>query len=365
MFSEALTFDIVYLALAGIFIKPLFILWLVSLCLARRKSDPVRMGFLWMKFVFPLEVIALTLDVLSGVAAALLQSWSDDDTQTWSSDVIDSLNMVNVRTGSTGTLFEHLADVFLIFTFAELGIGFLRVLDQKSTGFQKAIRYSAFAVGGILFVLSLAWCGKLQATWTQYFDYLNDSRSRAAYLDVEKNLKIARKIGGAIDILFWITSILMIIVASFVVHRHSRMLLKSAILLLVATILNFVRHTWLLVYAVRWSLNDNAGAITYAVYVVEPLCNIWPMFVLLVLLFVLSIRKREGLWSTQQPWGDNQPVMYPYMQQQQMYQPYPPQQQQQIYQPYPPQQTTYVVPPQQGLAQQPAQQYIQELEHKA
>jgi hypothetical protein len=53
MDSDALTWTIVNVVLTGIFIKPLFVLWLVSLCLARRKSDHARVGFTWMKLVFP------------------------------------------------------------------------------------------------------------------------------------------------------------------------------------------------------------------------------------------------------------------------------------------------------------------------
>lgn len=55
--SDTLILAIVNVVLTGIFIKPLFIIWLVSLCLARRKSDHARVGFTWMKLVFPFYIL--------------------------------------------------------------------------------------------------------------------------------------------------------------------------------------------------------------------------------------------------------------------------------------------------------------------
>lgn len=51
------TYLIVNTVLVGIFIKPLFILWCISLCLARRRNDPARTAFTWLKVVYPLMVL--------------------------------------------------------------------------------------------------------------------------------------------------------------------------------------------------------------------------------------------------------------------------------------------------------------------
>lgn len=45
------------IVLAGLWVKPLAILWFISLCLARRKSDPARDGIAWMKAVFPVWIV--------------------------------------------------------------------------------------------------------------------------------------------------------------------------------------------------------------------------------------------------------------------------------------------------------------------
>ncbi len=48
---------IVDAALAGIMIKPLFIIWVLGFCLARRRSDHARVAFTWLKIVFPFEIL--------------------------------------------------------------------------------------------------------------------------------------------------------------------------------------------------------------------------------------------------------------------------------------------------------------------
>lgn len=55
--ADLLVWTIVNVVLTGIFIKPLFIIWLVSLCLARRRSDHARIGFTWLKLVFPIYTL--------------------------------------------------------------------------------------------------------------------------------------------------------------------------------------------------------------------------------------------------------------------------------------------------------------------
>jgi hypothetical protein len=51
-----------------------------------------------------------------------------------------------------------------------------------------------------------------------------------------------------------------------------------------------------------------------AVTIIQPLLDVWPLFILLVLLFVISIRKQKGLWSLHQPWMTTQHTLAPAMQ---------------------------------------------------
>ena len=128
----------------------------------------------------------------------------------------------------------------------------------------------------------------------------------------------------------------------------------------------FIRLTWDLAAVATWTLPDRSDGTPVAFNAVDPILNSWVMFVILVLLFAIGVRKKKGLWSTHQPWMDNMSQMPPV---QAVPGPggwvqgggYP--QLQPAYQQYPPQQYVYAVPQQhQGwVQQQPMQHYSQEL----
>jgi hypothetical protein len=125
---------------------------------------------------------------------------------------------------------------------------------------------------------------------------------------------------------------------------------QSCVLFLVATILQFIRAVWSVVYDAAWILP--AGAIVPEVVpaVVDPVLNEWSLFVLLTLVFVIGRRKLGGLWTTQQPWnqGGVAPPMMP--QQQEQHQGQWGQAAPMVYQ-----QPVYGAPPQSGWQQQPQQ----------
>jgi hypothetical protein len=78
--------------------------------------------------------------------------------------------------------------------------------------------------------------------------------------------------------------------------------LQSAVLFLVAVILQFIRSLWSVIYDAAWILQYNE--IPEAVpNVVDPILNEWALFVVLVLVFVVGRRQLGGLWSTPQPWN--------------------------------------------------------------
>lgn len=139
--------------------------------------------------------------------------------------------------------------------------------------------------------------------------------------------------------------------------------LQSCVLFLVSTILNFVRHTWNLAYTARWILND-AYIVPPAISIVDPILDVWPFFVLAVLLFVICIRKQLGLWTVMQPWMDGTATMAPVMQPPMYAVPMQGYNGQPMgYPQYPPQQMAYGVGPQQQqmpppMMQQQQQQHI-------
>jgi len=50
-----------------------------------------------------------------------------------------------------------------------------------------------------------------------------------------------------------------------------------------------------------YSLNDMIPPEYYPI--IDGIFNIWMLFIIVVMLFTMGIRKQKGLWSTQQAWG--------------------------------------------------------------
>ena len=82
-------------------------------------------------------------------------------------------------------------------------------------------------------------------------------------------------------------------------------------MLLSAAIINFVRFIWKTAYDAAFTIRlySNVGRsgplLTVPMYVrvIDPILNIWPFAVIMILLFVVGIRKMNGLWSNPQAHG--------------------------------------------------------------
>lgn len=123
------------------------------------------------------------------------------------------LLQVNARCDATGFLFMRSADVALIITLAELGIGFLYALSRTQDGLQKAVRYGVCACGAVMFILVIASFGLLQSIWSKYFDYIHHDR----YSNIDFDAAI--KLTCAVDIMLWLLCLPLLAFASFVVHK--------------------------------------------------------------------------------------------------------------------------------------------------
>ena len=93
---------------------------------------------------------------------------------------------------------------------------------------QKAFRFIAYGYGFLLLVLGVAFYGIETAAWNTYFDFqFNEGFSSdfnvttGADLIDETNAKLhtARQLITAFDVLHWIGTIALVVLASFVVHK--------------------------------------------------------------------------------------------------------------------------------------------------
>ncbi len=255
--------------------------------------------------------------------------FSDSDDPQLDLDLTDA----TFRLNNIGEFLEVISNVLLLITLVELGNGFLYCLAGARSTAQKILRFAAYGYGFLLLVLGVAFFGLETAAWNIYFGFQSDGGfsqpgeddTQASVVDATNaKLKTARQLITVFDILHWIGTIAVVVFASYIVHKckNSNLLRyvslsarstlsrphdadmcppkQSAILFLVATILDFVRCVWDVAYDATWVLPDQDAVTPLWLAIVEPILDTWPVFVLLVLLFTMGVRKKDGLWSTQQ-----------------------------------------------------------------
>ncbi|KAH8695154.1 hypothetical protein BGW36DRAFT_382207 [Talaromyces proteolyticus] len=301
-------FIIVDVALRGIMIKPLLLIWLISLCLVRRRNDPARVAFSYLNAACPFLMVCLTLFV-AGDAVAIAQTTLEQDDET-----NNLLSDLQYRVYSVGYLFQVVADILTVCCLVELGNGLLLSVKQQRTAFQTVLRYVAIGVGSLIFVLSLAQFSIDNVQYTNYFNYLNHRLTHYDYggdttaptfdyASFDHSLTIALDLSVTCDVLLLVTTAATLGYAAYVLHqcRSCPGLRNSTVLFLVATILSLLRYSWAIAIDTAWELPNVTMPLVYA-DIVDPIINIWTFFVILVLLFVIGRRKQDGVWSTPQQW---------------------------------------------------------------
>ncbi|KAH8763323.1 hypothetical protein F5883DRAFT_677296 [Diaporthe sp. PMI_573] len=187
-----------------------------------------------------------------------------------------------------------------------MGNGFLFCLTQTRTGLQKAMRYTAIATCVILAMLTIALFGVYNA---QYSQYLN---SWYGHLYEDALYVAGSRMSSALNFLTFFWALALLAFAAVVFHKTKRnyVLKNSAMLFLIAAVLNLITRLYMLIYISIFVLSnfydyDRYETIT-ALFFVDPIINVWIFVAVASLVCTILIRKRNGLWTTLQPWMDAQ-----------------------------------------------------------
>ncbi|KAK3347146.1 hypothetical protein B0T25DRAFT_634384 [Lasiosphaeria hispida] len=298
------------IVLYGIFVTPLFILWCISLCIARRKGDPARAGIAWIKAVYPLWILYLVLHTI-GYALRLWTYLVEYDNDVFSSrsdftTISRAVSQASDRFYDIARLFMYLANILLLIAFFELSNGFLLCLNGGTPPpLQKRLRYAILSFALLVFALAIAYLGTGEQFYSTYYDYLAlPGVDSAIEVKLANEANTSNRLGAAVDILLWIASLPAIGYASLVVHqtKNHPPLHDPAILLLASTALASLRLLCLMIITARYFLDPSQAFIPpYVTLTVGPLFDAVCMFVVLVLLFTLAARKQKGLWSVPPP----------------------------------------------------------------
>ncbi|POS70820.1 hypothetical protein DHEL01_v210787 [Diaporthe helianthi] len=287
----------VNLAFTAIMIVPLVVILCLTFSRAPRSNDPARGSIPYLMVMLPLALIWLVMTLIAGI----LGFASTSSPLGGGGDILHA----QVRIGAIASLAAYWSDILIIMVLVELGNGFLFCVAEARTGLQKGMRYVAIGTSAILAILAIAIFGITNAEVSKYFHSGSPS--------VDDSLGDARvKLGTVIIVVTFIWSVALVAFAAIVLYkaRHNYALKNSAILFLVATIMNLISHLYILIYTAMFVLTGFILASDYETYTaimfVDPILNIWTWVVALSLVCTILIRKQKGLWATMQPWMDQQ-----------------------------------------------------------
>ncbi|KAG6009011.1 hypothetical protein E4U21_003342 [Claviceps maximensis] len=303
MVNDATVWTIVHAAITGFMVLPIVMVGILSLVLARRRRDPARRAFSWLKGCHPLLLVSISCIISADVLNVILYSWQNDagyyDTVNHTRDDISAIIRSERYLSFAGNLFEHSVDIFFVLILVELGNGLMYTLEGQSRPYQLRLRYAAYVTIIVLICIVLAYFGQPASAWVAYW---NSSENNASYVQLTQSLKVVSKIGASFYIPSWAVSICQIVYASFVVYKHKAGVAtrQVALLYLIITILDFVRWTLFVVLYARWILPSADNPWWWNL--VDALGNTWLRFMQLVLLLIIGMRRRKGIWTTQQAW---------------------------------------------------------------
>ncbi|KAK3343478.1 hypothetical protein B0T25DRAFT_300208 [Lasiosphaeria hispida] len=282
-------------------ILPLLILWGISLRSTHRKGDPARGAFAWIKTLFPLYILSLLLYTI-GRAMYLFAVHNPNVVPGRTKPILKALDFLTL----TARYLEDIADILLLVALIELGSGFLISLYNGPSKRAKLARYATFALGLAFFMITSAYFALSAEYWYRYHGWWAavqpDGSSAPPYNTgpPHSNPQVGL-LGNAFNVLLWVAVLPIVGYAAYVVHKtkHAPHLGQSAILFLVATLLDFFRLTVGMVTSALYELRERSITRPLSLtYITQPTLNTVPWFVLLVLLFVIGIRKNKGLWSS-------------------------------------------------------------------
>ncbi|KAJ4190316.1 hypothetical protein NW755_005458 [Fusarium falciforme] len=352
---------------------PASILFFCALCLTRRRKDPARTAFTYLK---------LALLVFAGYAffevctAALTVAGVRARNDGYYYDSYDAINAIQITASSTSVIanfFDKIVDILVMIMLLRISTGIVIAQSGHAGPIGKILRLGSYAFGSLLAILTIAVLG-LQIRFVAAF--YGDSFYRTDLDEVpgEDAFNKARQIDFSFRVLVFVAA-LGIVARSVMVKmqpKAEKTLSWCSTMLIAMSVAWLLRTTYIMASIAAWSDFSNSRNDRYEFYynILDVVFGVWPQFTVLCMVFALGTAKSNGLWSTPQPfnapqgnqqtaWGYSynngpQPTAPPMVQQQPQFQ----QPQQQQFQ-QPPQQQ-YQQPPQQQYQQPQQQQYQQQ-----
>jgi hypothetical protein len=137
------------------------------------------------------------------------------------------INLAIGHLGATAIFFKHLADTFLFITFVELANGFMLCVQGpgEPSKIRKFSRIAAFAWAFVLVAVALGFFGATNAHLVRFRELIDSSRGNDDESLFREGERLNRegerlsRLQQALTILFWLTTIPAIVLASIAQHK--------------------------------------------------------------------------------------------------------------------------------------------------
>ncbi|RSL92136.1 hypothetical protein CDV31_015295 [Fusarium ambrosium] len=350
---------------------PACILFFCALCLTRRRKDPARTAFTYLKLAL---LVFAAYAFFDACTSALIVAGVRARSDTYYYDTYDAIEAIQITSASTSVIanfFDKIVDILVMIMLLRISTGIVIAQSGHAGPIGKILRLGSYAFGSLLAILTIAVLGlQIRFVATFYGDGYYSSDFGTSGEDAYNK---ARQIDFSFRVLVFVAA-LGIVARSVMVKmqpKAEKTLSWCSTMLIAMSIAWLLRTTYNMASIAAWSDLEDGTNDRYESYynILDVVFGVWPQFIVLCMVFALGTAKSNGLWSTPQPfnapqgnqqtaWGYNynngpQPTAPPMVQQQPQFQ----QPQQQFQQP--PQQQ-YQQPQQQQYQQPQQQQYQQQ-----
>ncbi|KAJ4254457.1 hypothetical protein NW762_010055 [Fusarium torreyae] len=344
------------MVLVGAYI-PSVVLFFCTLCTVRRRKDPARTAFTYLKlallvfsgFAF-LDTCGYALSIASTRVLYDQSYYYYGDTYGYD-DVVRVLQITMRVVEAVAQLYDMITDILVMIILLRISTGIVIAQSGHAGPIGKILRLASYAIAVLLAALALAGFGlRIRFVYELFYGDRYDGAD---------SFQQSRQIIFSFSVLVFIISLGIVARAVMVKMqpKAEKTLSWCSNMLIAASVVWLLRTTFNMASQAAWSdlsnvFNDPEWKDYY--HILDVIFAIWPQFIVLCMVFAIGSAKNNGIWSTQQPFlapqgnqqtpwgysynGSQPPNAAPPMaqQQQQQQQPYQPQQQ---YEQHPQQQT--------------------------
>ncbi|PWI64259.1 hypothetical protein PCL_11333 [Purpureocillium lilacinum] len=268
---------------------PTVVTFLCSLCLAHRRRDPARTWLSHYKIAYAFFCLDIVLIFFNYLLAVLYREL----------DSLDQASAFNIRRAQTqtsilGSFFDEFSIIGILLTLLSLGKAVNLVHTGKVSSVDRFIQWGAYSVAGALAILntvSFALSEKQYADDGHRFDptalkYLRQITFAMLAIQMTLNVSILAK------------SIAVTAPTRAVagVTTATRYLIICCVLMLFKTCYDVGYYAEYVPLDDTVSARKSPGAY-FAI--LDVIFNFWPAFTTFIILFVLSTKKQDGVWTTE------------------------------------------------------------------